>query len=147
MKKKVFNCRLIFYILFALLLFYFGAISAIGEEQDWLLFIGFTVIALLPIFCFFISPIFFVFEKDTLKIYYFFGFYEIIEWKSVKRIEKESMTKKEAFMHICVYHIFTKGDSIGKKAFFTNSEINATRKTKRLIREFWKKDFEKKNER
>ncbi len=140
--KKVFNYRLIFYILFALLLFYFGVISAIGEDADWFSAVGFSVIALLPIFCFFISPTLFVFKKDTLTIYYFFGFYEIIEWKKVNSIEKELMTKRADFMHICTYHIFAKGDSEGKKAFFTNSDVNATRKTRRLIREFWKSDFE-----
>lgn len=70
-----------------------------------------------------------------MKINYFFGYNEVFYWAKIKIIEKVSFVTQSLFWKD--YRVVTYGTSEGKKAFFTQGNINANRRTKKLICKYW----------
>ncbi len=139
MKDTVFNKRQIAIWGFVIVLLLFEIM--VFQEKELLLFFVLVFVSLVGLFVSFTSPLLFIFEKKHIAIKYWFGFHEVILWSKVKSIEKESNTAGSIWLYN--YCFSTWGQSSGKIAFFTKSEIVANRKTKTLIRKYWNKSFEK----
>jgi hypothetical protein len=99
-----------------------------------------TLYAFIVLFVLFIAllvrPVWVEFDKKSLTIHFLFGFFQKLNWDTVWKVERQIIP-----FDIRYYQVF--GDSYGKKAFFTSSKIPYSRKTQRLLREYWNNDFEK----
>ena len=113
------------------------SISCIHEKEIGMT-VGFFLAALLPIFVFLISPIYYVFSEESITITYLFGQKEEIKWNSIKSITLYGswISRGGATPH---YHIAYPTNR--KRAFFINGDISKTRKTKRLIKKYYEKNI------
>ncbi len=139
MENTVFNKRQIAIWAFIIVLFVFA--NTVYQENELPLFFALVFVSLAGMFVSFTSPLLFVFDKDKINIKYWFGFHEIILWSKVKSIEKELNTPGSIYLYN--YCFCTWGQSNGKLAFFTKSEIVANKRTRQLIRKYWHDNFEK----
>ena len=123
-KQIAINTHLIFavimFIIFTLL-----AIFSAKDEETWLA-VGFAAFTLLPLFVFLISPMYYVFSEEGVKIIYLWGKKEEIEWTFVRSIEIEGswMVGRMGFPH---YHLAYPQSE--KTPFFVCGDISKTRKT------------------
>ena len=119
------------------LIFITIAISCIKENEIGMV-VGFLIAALLPIFVFLISPVYYIFSEESVTITYLFGQKEEIKWNSIRSITLYGswISRGEATPH---YHIAYPTNI--KRAFFINGDISKTRKTKRLIKKYYRKDI------
>ena len=135
MKKRIaINTHL---FLAVILFFVFVSMTvscALSGESGWA--IGFAVVALFPLFVFFISPLYFVFSDDEVKIVYHFGQKEVIQWNAVKKISLVGSWIGGGGMPHYIFSYPTKENPL----FFVRGEIPQTRKTKKLIRVYYKSD-------
>ena len=119
------------------LIFITIAIFCINENEIGMV-VGFLIAALLPIFVFLISPVYYIFSEESVTITYLFGQKEEIKWNSIR-----SITLYGSWMSRCDmtphYHIAYPTNI--KRAFFINGDISKTRKTKRLIKKYYRKDI------
>jgi len=122
-------CVVIFIILLVLCI---GCVSA--DEIG--LGIVFGIFALLPLFVFAISPLYFIFSDESVKIVYNFGLKEEIKWSDVRSI---SLTGSWIGAGGSLPHYVISYPSNEKRLFFMVGEIQKTRKTKKLIMEYYKK--------
>ena len=113
------------------------AISCINENEIGMV-VGFLIAALLPIFVFLISPVYYIFSEESVTITYLFGQKEEIKWNSIRSITLDGswINRDGATPH---YHIAYPTNR--KRAFFINGDISKTRKTKRLIKKYYRKDI------
>ena len=112
------------------------AVSCIHEKEIGLT-VGFFVAALLPVFGFLIFPVYYVFSEESVKIIYLWGQIEEIEWSSIRSIALYgSWSGGGGPPHYEIAYPTNK-----KRAFFVNGEISKTRKTKRLIKKYYKKNI------
>ena len=113
------------------------SISCISENEIGMT-VGFLIAALLPIFVFLISPIYYVFSEESITITYLFGQKEEIKWNSIRSITLYGswISRGGATPH---YHVAYPTNK--KRAFFINGDISKTRKTKRLIKKYYKKNI------
>ena len=119
------------------LIFITIAISCINENEIGMV-VGFLIAALLPIFVFLISPVYYIFSEESVTITYLFGQKEEIKWNSIRSITLYGswIIQGEATPH---YHIAYPTNI--KRAFFINGDISKTRKTKKLITKYYKKNI------
>ena len=107
-------------------------------EQEIGLSIGFAVATLLPVFVLLISPLYVVFSDEEIEIVYIMGQKEIIKWKNIRyiRLNGAWISRGGGFPH---YEVAYPTDV--KRAFFVRGEIPKTRKTKKYIKIYYKKDI------
>ena len=135
-KHYAFNTQLFFVIaLFAIFLVL--SICAAIEREIGLL-IGFAVATLLPIFVFLISPLYTAFSDEEIEIVYILGQKEIIRWKNIRyiRLNGSWISRGGGLPHYEVAY-----PTNVKRAFFVSGEIPKTRKTKKYIKMYYKKDI------
>ena len=108
------------------------------RENKIVLTVGFLIATLIPIFSFLISPVYYTFSEESITITYLFGQKEVIKWNSIRSITLYGswISRGGGTPH---YHIVYPTNK--KRAFFVNGEISKTRKTKRLIKKYYKKNF------
>lgn len=106
-----------------------------AKETEIGLSVGFALAALLPIFVFFFSPLYFVFSDTEVKIVYHFRQIEVISWNCVTSIYLQgSWIGGGGPPHYCFAY-----PTKGKRLFFVRGEIPKTIKTKKLIKKYYKK--------
>lgn len=122
---------------FLFLVFLGISISFLTENE-----IGFAIIflffTLLSIFGFLISPLYFVFSKETVEIVYRFRQREMIRWREVRNIAQFGswIDTGRGLPHYVFAYPKTE-----KRPFFVVGEIPKTRRTKKLIKMFYKGDI------
>ena len=133
-KQIAINTHLLHPIVFCAFFILFAIFSA-KDEEIWLA-VGFAAFTLLPLFVFLISPMYYVFSEEGVKIIYLWGQKEEIEWTFVRSIEIEGswMVKGMKPPH---YHLAYPQSE--KTPFFVCGDISKTRKTKKLIKKYYKK--------
>ena len=119
------------------LIFITIAISCINENEIEMV-VGFLIAALLPIFVFLISPVYYIFSEESVTITYLFGQKEEIKWNSIRSITLYGSWISRGGGNPR-YHIVYPTNI--KRAFFINGDISKTRKTKRLIKKYYRKDI------
>ena len=108
-------------------------------EKEVALSTLFGVFSLVPVVVFFLSPLYVIFSADGIEIVYHFGLKERIKWSEIRSIS-------------------IRGSWIGKggglpnyeiaypckeqKPFFVVGKIPKTRKTKRYIEQYYKRNIE-----
>ena len=132
-KHYAFNTQLLFVIAFFVVFLVLSICAAI--EQEIGLSIGFAVATLLPVFVLLISPLYVVFSDEEIEIVYIMGQREFIKWKNIRCIYFW-VSGGGGFPH---YEVAYPTDV--KRAFFVSGEIPKTRKTKKYIKMYYKKDI------
>ncbi len=107
----------------------------VGNETGENMLYAFIILFVLFVALLF-RPVYIEFDKKCLTIHFLFGFFQRLNWDTIWKVERQSVPSD-----IRYYQVF--GDSYGKKAFFTSTKIPYNRKTQRLLREYWNKDFKK----
>lgn len=123
----------------AIFLVFLGISISSAMESDTELMIISAVITLLPIGTFLMSPLYFVFSKDAVKIVYCFSFSETIQWRYVRRICREGSWLTKYTTLPCYHFAYPVRE---KRLFFMNGKIPVTLRTKKLMRMFWKKEID-----
>ncbi len=116
---------------------FFVLLSAFGirEQAIWVA-IGFAAAALLPLFIFLTSPMYYVFSEESVEIIYLWGQKEKIKWSSVRNI---TLLGSWIIRTGSTPHYHFAYPTRKKRAFFICGEISKTPKTKKLIRKYYKK--------
>lgn len=135
-KQIALNTHLILCLILSLV-FLGLSISCAFENEIWLA-IMFAIFTLLPIFVFTISPLYFVFSNEDVEIIYNFGQRERIKWNSVRSI---SLTGSWISKGGGTPHYVFSYPKKEKTLFFVAGEIPKTRKTKKLIKKYYKKNI------
>lgn len=130
------NTHLIFFIVFFLV--FLGLSISCAVENEVAMAVMFSIFALLPIFVFFISPLYFVFDDNAVKIVYNFGQEETIEWNCVRSI---SLMGSWLGGGGGLPHYVFAYPKKEKQIFFVVGEIPKTRKTKKIIKMYYKKNI------
>ncbi len=138
MKKHFFfNFRLIGLLIFEVILVLLSIGSLVGEDSSLVGSFVFLGLSLLTLFVMCILPIYWTIDASGIKIQYLFGFYEAYDW-NVDDIFECGMTASSTFIrNYCII-----GNPYGKRAFFTQGEINRSRRARELIRKYWRSDFD-----
>lgn len=107
------------------------------KERDAVLAVGFAVFALLALFDFLISPMYYVFSEKGIVIIYLWKQKEEIEWNSVRDVTFSGcwIPHGDGTPH---YHIAYPTDK--QRLFFIRGDISKTGKTERLLKMY--SDFE-----
>lgn len=139
MNKKhiAFNTHLIFFATFFLMIL--GIFEACVRGKEIGLSIAFGLFLLLPIFLFFISPLYFIFSDECLEIVYHFGQREQIKWSQIKCITRMGswISKSGGFPRYEFIY-----PSKEKRPFFVVGEVSKTRRTKKLIKQYYKREID-----
>ncbi len=108
------------------------------NAQEMGLAAGFAVASLLPLFVFLISPMYYIFSEESIVIRYLWGQKEEINWISVRNITLFGswISRGGATPH---YHFAY--PSKKKRVFFIRGDVSKTRKTKKLIKKYYKKNI------
>ena len=135
-KHYAFNTQLFFVIALFAIFLVLSICAAIEREIG--LSIGFAVATLLPIFVFLISPLYTAFSDEEIEIVYIMGQREIIKWRNIRSIYLNGswISRGGGLPHYEVAY-----PTNVKLAFFVRGEIPKTRKTKKYIRMYYKKDI------
>ncbi|MBQ8719648.1 MAG: hypothetical protein IJY65_01285 [Clostridia bacterium] len=135
-KQYAFNTQLFFVIALLIVFLVLSICSAIENEVG--LSIGFAVATLLPVFVFLISPLYTAFSDEEIEIVYILGQREIIKWKYIRCIYLNGswISRGGGLPHYEVAY-----PTNVKRAFFVRGEIPKTRKTKKYIKMYYKKDI------
>ena len=130
------NTQLFFVISFFIIFLVLSICAAIDYEVG--LSIGFAVATLLPIFVFLISPLYITFSDEEIEIVYIMGQREIIKWKNIRCIYLNGswISRGGGLPHYEVAY-----PTNVERAFFVRGEIPKTRKTKKYIKMYYKKDI------
>lgn len=132
-KHIAFNTHLnLCFILFIIFLG-FSIDCAIGNDIG--LSIMFAIFILLPMFVFAISPLYFTFSDECIEITYNFGQREKIKWCEIRNISLFGSWIGGGG-GLPRYVIFYPQKE--KSVFFVVGEIPKTRKTKKLIKQYYK---------
>ena len=120
------------FVLFVLLSISFAKDGDVGGT------VGGTVITLLPLFGFVISPMYYIFAEDRVEIVYLWNQKEVIKWSMVNSISFDGswMSKYSEPPH---YHIAY--CSKNKTVFFLDGDVSKTGRTKKLIAKYYKKSI------
>ena len=135
-KHYAFNTQLLFIIAFFVVFLVLSICAAI--EQEIGLSIGFAVATLLPVFVFLISPLYVTFSDEEIEIVYIMGQREFIKWKNIRCIYLNGswISKGGGPPHYEIAY-----PTNVKRAFFVRGEIPKTRKTKKYIKMYYKKEI------
>ncbi len=135
MNKKciAFNTHLI--LCFVLFIVFLVLSISCAIEKKIGLSIMFAVFILLPVFVFAISPVYFAFSDERIEIVYNFGQREIIKWNDIRGISLMGswISKGGGLPHYVIAYPRKE-----KRLFFVVGEIPKTRKTKKLIKKYYK---------
>ncbi len=134
MKKIIFNHRILFPLSVAVFLFIVAFLPFFTNEPDIVFTIVVLLIAVFILLYATTHPLIYIFDNEKLTIKHFFGFYEVIFWEKVKKIEK---TTDGRLFNLSVLHFVVDGGSIGKKSSFTNSEVIFTSKAIQYVKLFY----------
>ena len=123
---------IVYFVIFLLL-----CISCIDEGAIGMA-IGFAAVALLALFIFLISPMYYVFTNKEIVIIYLWGQKEKIKWIDIRNITLFGswISRGDATPH---YHINYPSQ---KRLFFMTGDISKTRKTKRLFKNHYGREIE-----
>ncbi len=136
MKKKqiAFNTHLFLCLILFIVLLGISISSAVENEVG--ISIGFAALTLLPIFVFAISPLYFVFSEEHVEIVYNFGQREKIKWSDIRNISRMGswLGGGGGLPHYVIFY-----PQKEKRLFFVCGEIPKTRKTKKLLKMYYKK--------
>ena len=139
-RKIAFNTHLI--IIFVLFLIFIGlAIFFLTDREDGdiaLSVAGFAM-AVAPIFGIVISPVIYIFEDDKLTIVYCLGMREVIAWRDIRSIRKMGGWFGGKGRGFPVYEVVYPKHK--KTPFFVEGCIVSTRKTAKLLKEYYKKNI------
>ena len=135
-KKIAFNHNL-WGFLFIFLVFLALTVTGI-IKQEWLMF-GFSLLFLLGILFFIlVEPFIIIFSKEEIQIIYTIGKKEIIPIDQIKTIFK----KGSWFVKYQGLPVYVIDYPHPLKMFFMDAKLPRTKKVKKLLRIFYKKDFE-----
>ena len=100
--------------------------------------VGFAAVALLALFIFLISPMYYVFTNKEIEIIYLWGQKEKIRWIDIRNITLFGswLSRGESTPH---YHIAYPAP---KRLFFMTGDISKTRKTRKLFRNHYGREIE-----
>ena len=130
------NTHLQFLVIFFAI---FIGLSVLGliEQEVWMA-IGFGIVTLAPLFVFLISPMYYVFSKESVEIIYLWGQKEEIKWTSIRSITLEGswLSRGDSPPHYQIAY-----PTAQKRKFFMNGEVSKTIKTRKLINRYYKKDI------
>ncbi len=135
--QYAFNSHHILHIPFLVIMISLGTFCII--DKDFWLAIVIYAFALLPIFCILISPLCYIFTEQDVTIIYCFGIKEIVKWSEVKDITKYGSWFTRGLPHYRVS--YPKFIGTKKQPFFVNGEISCSKKTKKYIKMFYKKEI------
>ncbi len=135
-KHIAINTHLILVLILFLVFICSSIASALANEIG--LAIGFGIGTALPIFVFIISPLYFVFDDNEVMIVYNFKQKLIIPWESIRGI---SLMGHWIGAGGGLPHYIIAFPQKEKRAFFVNGEIPKTRRTKKLIKLYYKKNI------
>lgn len=135
-KQIAINTHLIFLAAFFLVIL--GIFEAVARAKEIGLSIAFGLFLLLPIVLFFISPLYFVFSDECVEIMYHFGLREQIKWRDVKCISRMGSWISKGGGIPRYEIIYTSKE---KRPFFVVGEVSKTRRTKTLIKKYYKKEI------
>ncbi len=135
MIDKVWNLRRFGKIILAVIT------SALGICLDnaW----GNAVLALLAvghIVHFFTLPRAFLFDREKLTVKYYFGYTRSIRWTQLRDVEREHETRA---LLAANYVFYVSGEVEGKSSSLFDFQMNANKKTKKLLRKYWNPQFDK----
>lgn len=138
MKKKqiAFNSHLIF-MFFLFFVFLRMTIEFAMENEIGFSIVG-SILVLIPIlFVFMISPLYITFSEESVEIIYNFGQREQILWNDIRSITlRGGWIVGNGFPRYEVAY-----PRNGKRWFFVDGDIPKTRKTKKLIKMYYKKEI------
>ena len=134
-KHIALNTHLIICLIFALIFPCLSVFSVLDNQIG--ICILFAIFTLLPIFVFTISPLYYIFSDEGVEIIYNFGQKEYIPFKLVKNISLSgSWITYSRLPHYTF--VYPKKE---KTKFYIVGEIAKTRKTKKLIEKYYKKEI------
>lgn len=135
-KQIAINTHLILcFLLFCALL---GLAAVCAAENEIGLCVAFSLFLLLPVFVFLISPLYFVFSDDCVEIVYHFGKKEQIKWRDIKEIKLAGSWIRK-FAAYPRYVIDYRGKE--NRPFFVAGQIPKTRKTKKQLKKYYKREI------
>ena len=134
-KHIALNTHLIICLIFSLVFPCLSVFSALDNQIGFCIL--FAIFTLLPIFVFTISPLYYIFSDEGVEIIYNFGQKEYIPFKLVKNIYLSgSWITYSRLPHYTF--VYPKKE---KTKFYIVGEIAKTRKTKKLIEKYYKKEI------
>ena len=135
-KHIAFNTHLI--VWFVLFLVLVSILIAFVIEKDIMAVVFCSVLILIFMFVFIISPLYVIFSDEGVEIVYNFGQREFIKWSKIKEISlKGSWITKGGGPPSYVISYRSKE----KLPFFAMGEIPKTLKTKRLLKKYYKREI------
>lgn len=138
MSKKhiAINTHLIFFVVFFLVIL--GVFEAVARAKEIGLSIAFGLFLLLPILLFLISPLYFVFYDERLEIVYLFGQREQIKWHEIISVSQMGswISKGGGFPRYVIIY-----PSKEKRPFFVVGEVAKTRRSRNLIKKYYKREI------
>lgn len=135
-KHIAFNAHLI--VWFSIFLVIISMLIVFAIEKDIMAVVFCSVLVLIFIFGFIISPLYVIFSNEGVEIVYNFGQREHIKWGKIKEISLEGgwiITHSGPPMYKIDYR------SKEKLPFFAMGEIPKTVKTKRLLKKYYKREI------
>ena len=140
-RKIAFNTNQIF---FFVLLFIFICLAIFfltdSEDGDIALSVAGVALSAAPIFAIVISPVIYIFEDDKLTIVYCLGIKEVIAWKEIRSVTKRGGWFKGTGRGMPVYEIAYSNKK--KIPFFVEASVAHNKKTKKLMKEYYKNNIE-----
>ena len=138
MNKKTYAFNTLLILCLVLFIVFLGLCISCAIESDIGLSIMFGIFVLLPVFVFAISPLYFVFSDEYVEIIYNFGQREKIKWSDIRSI---SLMGSWIGAGGGLPHYVIAYPRKEKRLFFVVGEIQKTRKTKKLIEKYYKKEI------
>ena len=110
-----------------------------ANESEMSLCLLFAVIAVAPVFVFLTSPLYVIFSVDGIEIVYNFGLREKIKWHDIRSISIQGslIGKGGGLPNYAIAY-----PQKGKRLFFVVGAIPKTRKTTKLIKQYYNKRIE-----
>lgn len=135
-KHIAFNTHLILYLVAIIIFLRLSICFAIEKEIDLSIF--FAIVVLLLIFIFLTSPLYIVFSDKHVEIVYNFGQREEIKCGDIGNILLMGswIQRGGGPPHYVIAY-----QRVEKRLFFVNGEIPKTRKTKKLLKKYYKKEI------
>ena len=136
-RKIAFNTHLIFFFLL-IALFLFVSVDLLISDVNGSVPLALGGFALVSAFVFgvAISPIVFIFDEENLTIVYVLGNKEIIPWKEIRSVTKRGGSFSGKLSTYQIAHPVSE-----KRPFYVDSSITCDFKTKKLMKEYYKKDI------
>jgi len=136
MKNVVINIYLVLSVILFFVLLGIAVLCAIENEIG--LCIGFSLFLAVPVIAFVFSPLYFVFSDDCVEIVYHFGKKEQIKWRDIKEIKLAGSWIRK-FAAYPRYVIDYRGKE--NRPFFVAGQIPKTRKTKKQLKKYYKREI------